>query len=585
MKKKTYLLHIAASLFLLPFITFSGCFPTIDSTPPDNAFVSEIPSPTPSFEEFTLDIFRDEIVCDTISLHYTLAKPESYGIHDAPITLGSVSDTVSAPDNADVLYEQLTGYNRELLSTEEQLTYDSLERYLNLLMEDHFSPYLSELLGPVTGFQAQLPILLAEYRFDDSEDVDHYLALLSQVYEYFQEIAEFEKEKSKNGYFMDDATAEEIILQCRDFLTAPDDNFLISTFAERLSMLDLPLSQKTEYIVKNQSLLHSCVFPAYELLIDTLTECLGTGKNPYGLSYYKGGKDFYALLVRASTGSDKTIPELKQLLTDAIDSSFLTMATALGNDSSLYTTALHPVFPKTDPDEIIQYVVLKSEEDFPLIDCGDYEIKYIPKPLQNYVSPAMYLVPPADRYEPNVIYINPNPLYDTDTLFPTVVHEGYPGHLYQTVSTLSNGVNLLRYLLSPTGYEEGWATYVEHYCYKYAGFSDALTSFLQADQVGTLCLYALSDIYIHYDGYTRDQLSTLLAVYGFPKESSDIIYQTLISEPGAYLPYAIGLLEFFELQKEAKLLWEEDYSDYRFHAFLIETGPLPFSVLKAVLSE
>lgn len=585
MNKKNHLLHIAASLFLLSFITFSGCFSAMDSTPPDNAFVSEIPSPTPSFEEFTLDIFRDEIVCDTISLHYTLAKPESYGIHDAPITFGSVSDAVSSPEDADTLYEQLIGYDREMLSTEEQRTYDTLERYLNLLMEDTFSPYLSELLGPVTGFQAQLPILLAEYRFDDAEDVEQYLALLTQVYAYFKEIGEFEKEKSKNGYFMDNATAEEIILQCRDFIKNPDDNFLISTFAERLSALDLSLSQETEYIVKNQSALYSYVFPAYELLIDTLTECLDTGKNPYGLSYHEGGKDFYALLARASTGSDKTIPELKTLLTDAIDSSFLTMATALKEDSSLYTTALYPVFPKTDPDEIIQYVVLQSEEDFPLIDCGDYEIKYIPKALQDYVSPAMYLVPPMDRYEPNIIYINPNPLFDEDSLFPTVVHEGYPGHLYQTVSALSNDVNPLRYLLSPTGYEEGWATYVEHYCYKYAGFSDALTTFLQADQVGTLCLYALSDICIHYDGYTPEQLSALLAVYGFPKESSDTIYQTLLSEPGAYLPYAIGLLEFFELQEEAKLLWEEDYSDYRFHAFLIETGPLPFSALKETLSE
>ena len=124
---------------------------------------------------------------------------------------------------------------------------------------------------------------------------------------------------------------------------------------------------------------------------------------------------------------------------------------------------------------------------------------------------------------------------------------------------------------------------METYCYKYAGFSEALTSFLQADQVATLCLYALSDIFIHYDGYTPEQLSTFLTGYGFPETSVDLIYQTLVAEPGAYLPYAVGYLEFMELQTLAKELWEEEYSDYAFHEFLLEMGPLPFDVLEELM--
>lgn len=148
---------------------------------------------------------------------------------------------------------------------------------------------------------------------------------------------------------------------------------------------------------------------------------------------------------------------------------------------------------------------------------------------------------------------------------------------------LSNGIHPLRFLLAPTGYEEGWATYVEHYCYRYAQMSDSLCAFLQADHTATLCLYALSDILIHYDGYTPEDLGALLAVYGFPRETSDIIYQTLIAEPGAYLPYAVGFLEFLSLRDTAKDFWADTYSDYRFHTFLTETGPLPFSVLQKLL--
>jgi len=108
--------------------------------------------------------------------------------------------------------------------------------------------------------------------------------------------------------------------------------------------------------------------------------------------------------------------------------------------------------------------------------------------------------------------------------------------------------------------------------------------FLQEDQKASLCLYALSDLYVHYQGYTPEQLSALLSVYGFPKETSDIIYQTVLSEPGSYLPYAVGFLEFLELRDLARELWKEDYSDLRFHTFLLTTGPMPFALLQAELN-
>lgn len=583
MKKRTFLyLLLLCPLLLLS--AFSGCAGTDRAlTKEHSGIVSGIPSPTPTFEEFANAIFVEEITSDTISLRYSLSRPENYGIADYPITLGSVKEAVSPDENAVDLYEQLLTYDPASFYEEDYFTWLSLKHHLELMMQDDFSPYLSELLGPTTGYQAQLPIVLAEYRFEDKADVEHYLSLLPCVYDYYKEIADFEREKSAAGYFMNDETAKEIISQCKDFVSDIDTHFLISTFEERLNDLPLTLSEKTEYILQNQTALHSYVFPAYDLLAETLTECLGTGQNNYGLSYYENGKDYYALLTKISTGTDKSVEELKELLSAAILEGCNAMALSLSADAAIYDNALAPDYPETDPNLIIDYVTEKSAEDFPYVNCGEYTVKYIPKALEDHVSPAMYLVPPVDDYEAGVIYVNGNQKYDANLLFPTIVHEGYPGHLYQTVATLSGEIHPLRYLLSSTGYEEGWATYVETYSYKYAGFSDALTSFLQADQVATLCLYALSDIFIHYEGYTPEQLSTFLAGYGFSKESVDLIYQTLVAEPGAYLPYAVGYLEFMELQSLAKELWEEEYSDYAFHEFLLELGPMPFGILEELL--
>lgn len=581
MKKRT-LLHTLPLCFLL---LFGGCTTTEHSVPEHSGYVSDIPTPTPSFDDFATGIFLDEITTDTISLRYSLSQPEQYGIADYPITLGSISDLVTSEEETLKLYERLLAYDKDSLDSEEQKTYDALLHHLDLLLQDETSPYLSELLGPTTGYQAQLPILLAEYRFDTKEDVEHYLNLLPCVYDYFKEIAAFEKEKSEAGYFMDDATAGEIIAQCEDFVKNPDEHFLTSTFEERLEPLNLSASETAGYLMENQSALYTYVFPAYDLLAETLEGCLGTGKNDYGLCYLKGGKEFYELLAKLNTGSGKTMEELKLALLNAITEGCGIMAQALSKEPAIYDNALEPDYPETDPKLIIEYVTAKSAGDFPYVNCGEYNVKSIPESLQDYVSPAMYLVPPIDEYEAGVIYVNGAKRYNPEALFPTIVHEGYPGHLYQTVATLSGDIHPLRYLLSATGYEEGWATYVETYCYKYAGFSETLTAFLQADQVATLCLYALSDIYIHYDGYTPEQLSTFLADYGFPEESAQLIYQTLLGEPGAYLPYAVGYLEFMELRNLAEEAWGEGYSDYKFHEFLIETGPMPFDYLQSLLSK
>ena len=363
MKKFQISLHILCFCLLL----LSGCSIT-DTQTPNDSYITNIPTPSPTFEQFATNIFIEEISADTISLHYSLSNPENYSISSYPITLGSVSDAVSFDENALSLYEQLSTYDLSTLSTENALTFQVLERHLDLMIQSDFSSYLSELLGPTTGYQAQLPILLAEYRFDSKQDVEHYLNLLPCVYDYFREIAEFQKEKSKAGYFMNDNTVKEIIAQCEDFCKNPDDNFLVRTFKERLEPLSLTAVEQADFLSRNQSALYTYVFPAYDLLIDTLTECLGSGTNEYGLSYFEGGKEYYALLTAYNTGSDRNMEELKQLLLDAILSSCDEMAKALTTDQTVYQNALKPDFPETDPSAIIHYIEEISSKNFPFVD-------------------------------------------------------------------------------------------------------------------------------------------------------------------------------------------------------------------------
>lgn len=94
-------------------------------------------------------------------------------------------------------------------------------------------------------------------------------------------------------------------------------------------------------------------------------------------------------------------------------------------------------------------------------------------------------------------------------LYSTLAHEGFPGHLYQTVSFSRSDPLLIRHLYAPSGYVEGWATYVESYACRYAARNldantQALCRLWYLNRSVHLILCSLLDLGIHsQDGSSR----------------------------------------------------------------------------------
>ena len=64
--------------------------------------------------------------------------------------------------------------------------------------------------------------------------------------------------------------------------------------------------------------------------------------------------------------------------------------------------------------------------------------------MEAHLSPAFYMIPALDDTEENVIYVNQAQMGNKLTLYTTLAHEGYPGHLYQTVYYASTKPDPLR---------------------------------------------------------------------------------------------------------------------------------------------
>ncbi len=541
------------------------------------------------FDQFMQELFLEEVQSDTLSLNYSLAYPENYGITDAKATLGeySISHMKGELVASENCLSRLLAYNYDSLASSQQLTYHIVKEYLEESLQFGNYLYYSECLGPTTGIQAQLPILLAEYSFYDKADIEEYLKLLPCVKDYFEDIIQYEREKSARGLFMNDSVALRIIEQCESFINNPTENFLITYFNERIANYEgLTSKEISHYEAVNAENVLCYVIPAYQELIKALYELLGTGTNTAGLYYYPSGQAYYECLARYKTGSDKTMDEMIQMLENAMQEGVAHITDLSQEDLSLIDKYLaFDSFPLTDPNDILADLKTDIAKDFPAAVPVNCVIKYVPESLADFLSPAMYLVPPIDNYSNNDIYINGNNEKTLSMIYTTVAHEGYPGHLYQCVYFRSTNPAPIRNILNFTGYDEGWATYVEYYSYYLAGIDENLADFLATNNMIILCMYARADIGIHYEGWTRSKTRDFIVPYIGDEEVADAIYDTLLEEPAIYLPYAIGYLEIEELRKEAEQDLGSDFSAKAFHTFLLDIGPAQFDVIGTYMEE
>lgn len=572
------------------------------------------------FQKLSKYLFQSELEGNTLSLHYTLAYPENYGLDGKavlPCYTGQRMDNAPEGDvpsdkeeTLDIL-SSLSHISKEQLDSEDTYTYDLLVRYLDRKLSGLEFDYYSEPFSPNSGIQSGLPILLADYTFRRKQDVEDYLALLDQTDDYLSGLLLYEMEKSDAGLFMADYSAAKVIEQCTVIMDKEQlkcgTHFLHTTFEERINeLIDQGLlSQKEaqQYLSENDRLLTTVMAPAYEQIADTFTLLSGSGHNDYGLYYFPEGREYYEYLLASTTGSDRSIAEIKRLLFDDFQKNYDDMLTLI----SKYPEITNPEFtasfdlPLDSPVQMLQDLQNRMAEDFPPFPSqnGDFRttvsVKPVSSSMEDYSSPAYYLIPPIDDMKNNTIYINSKNAPDNLTLYTTLAHEGYPGHLYQTVYSQlylnQNNSPYLRHLIRYGGFVEGWAYYVENLSYFYAEdmvkdneYAAAYYESCRLSRNIHLALYSLIDIAIHYDGATPEQVREILQSIGVTDLSSvTAVYQYITEEPVNYLKYYLGYLEIELLKEDAKNLWGENFTSYRFHKFLLETGPSDFTGLYELL--
>lgn len=549
------------------------------------------------FDHFLDETFIRELQSNPLSLHYLLTDASAYGISETTPALTPVSsgDVTLLRSRLSDMRTLLTEFPYEALTPEQQQTYDCL-----LFLIDNRTALLEyeELSNPVSpqsGIQQQLPFLLSEYRFDSRKDMDNYLLLLDSVYPYMESLCTLLQSRISNIPLVAIQTTAE---QCLNFLNTPqEENILLVSFNEKLSALEyLDEVETAIYQMKNRYRIETEILPAYTLLYELLSEYAESNSDmaSEGLSSHPSGKDYYSILAQDAASSDLSVPQMKALLEQYHNNALVHMKQLAAQNPELprlaldclsaEDTSLYSALPGDSPEEAIRFLQTNSLRLLPSLNNVEnlcVNIKTVSPCLQQMSAPAMYLLSPLDSYEEHTVYLNP--AFSGNNSYTTLAHETFPGHLCARVCFLSENPHPIRALMSFIGWDEGWASLAELYALNFLD-ENPVTEFLCCYEISSLCLYGLSDIGIHYDGWDEDTTLAFWEGYGVDSATARQLRSLVVSEPTYYLPYSMGLVQMLELRRLATSVPGSVYSESEFCSALLSFGPMPFPVCEKYLN-
>lgn len=545
---------------------------------------SETPSNTNTkdFDTFIEALPQKVLDGDDLDINYYFNEPEKYGIERKLYTLPGASVEACKKGFKEVkeLLKELQAFDYDSLSESQQENYDVLKAYLenNLLTEDYIY-FENNMLGSFLGYQAQLPLLLNEFTINDEQDLLSYFNILETTEEKFLSYVEVEKERQKQGLGMYQIIIDKVIEQCDNYVKG-DHSDLIDQMNKKIDQADfLTKKQKTEYKKKNEDLVNNHFVKAYSTLKKELSKIDAPDKE-LGLASYKNGKEYYALLVKQTTGIDISVDDLKEYLNDKMSEARDEMISYISDHPSVYTMIYADETDNisyhnfTNANDTLEYLIDNYQKYFPKIDHVNYKFVQVPDSMKDSYSPAAYLTSKIDLKVDEKLTVILNGEYK-DSIFSTIVHEGFPGHMYQDNYFKARNLPAFRYLLEHMGYCEGWAQYVENKSYLFAAEENQeMQEFMSYNSKYLYALLALMDLEIHYDGISRQEFITEIQKhFALDDDALSEQYDIIMETPANSLKYYVNSLYFEDYYNKAKDALGDKFDDVTFHKVILDIGP------------
>ena len=549
------------------------------------------------FDEFMNQEFVNSLQESYVNTHILTEHPESFGIDVSKLTV-----EIDKPQTEETMKEnkeitektanEFHEFDRDLLTDEQKVTYDKYKFMMDytLEMNDSKYDYMATPLESITGMHTQLPTLFADFTLRNEQDVEDVITLMGSVRTYMNSILDYTKKQEEKGTLMIDI--DSIKEYCEKVVKEDVNSSVLTGLNQSIDDLNLGDEKTTQYKEELKKAFQEEFLPTYSDIVNVM-EALDTAKNnTQGLSHMKNGKDYYELLFKQAIGTDKSIKEIQKELKTLADASLKTAQNTLMDDMELAKDYMNGNMKTsyTDFQNMLKDLNNAIKDDFPSVGDLDYNIQPIGEDLASGGVAAYFNIPALDSTEKKQIRVNMmKDALDIQSLetFSTLAHEGIPGHMYQIAYEYQNTKdNWSKSIANFLGYTEGYATYVELYSLKYLKDVSKNTVTLQQNLTAYQnCIVALSDIGIHYEGWSEEETKEFLSDNGLEVPDISNFYKQIQSNPTAFLSYYVGYAQIADLKNEVQDELKDKYSDLGFHTALLKSGGAPFSVVEENIEE
>ncbi len=503
--------------------------------------------------------------------------------------------------------KSLQEIDRESLTTNDQLTYDLIERDVKLGMEGLSFPENLIPLNQFYGFHltfAQLGSGSVIQPFVTVKDYDNWSKRMLKGAAYLDSSLVYFRKGMAAGHVLPKALIVKIIPQLDAFNVKDVKE---STFYGPIKNLPKSFSEAdkkriTELYTNN---IQQIILPAYSRLATFMKEeYLPKGRLSSGISDTPNGKAYYQYLIRTMTTTDKSADEIYQTgLSEVkrIKTEMEKTKDAVGFKGDLKAFFEHmrtdPKFtPFKDPAEVLaafETIHKKMEPRlktmFGRVPKSPFEIRQT-EAFRAASASAEYFAGSEDGKRPGIFYVpitNAKTFNLTSGMESLFLHEAIPGHHYQISLQQENGdLPKFRRFGGNSAYAEGWALYTESLGKELGLYTDPYQYMGALGDEMHRAIRLVVDAGMHSKNMTREEaIKFMMDNEPLNEEGTVAEIERYMAIPAQALSYKIGALKIKEIRERLSKQLGTKFKIADFHDELLKDGNMPLEVLEKKMDQ
>lgn len=499
--------------------------------------------------------------------------------------------------------DELRSYDREELSTEQQISYDVYEWFLedqiragDFLYHDYPVTYY-----PITSVHQGIIYFFSDlHPLDTYQDAQDYVTRLKQVDTKIDQLIEGLEKRADEGVIPPKFSIQWGINDIYKLANSrPTSTPFYQSLDEKLSIISgIEQSMKQELLEEASKVIEEQIQPAYGELAKHMEFQLQNAPEDIGVWQHEGGDLYYENRLNHFTTTDIKANEVHELGLEELERIHAEMRAIFDQLGYPEEENLVQLFDRVASDsgviagndilttyeDLIQNASQNLDEVFNVLPQA--EVIVIESPIK-----GMYVGAPLDGSRPGVFHAGMGTSSEEYYAMPTLAyHEAVPGHHLQISIARETDLPLFRNVLSFSGYSEGWALYAEKLAEELGWYENdpyGNLGRLQAEAFRAARLVV--DTGIHAKGWSFDKAEQFFTENtGFARgDAVNPQYQIARYSvwPGQSTTYKIGMLKIEELRQKAMDELGEQFDLKEFHSVLLENGSMPLGVLERVVDQ